>query len=192
MNSLGYHHVISLGILLQVKISIDLVYPGGCDRVSIVAGKFRRIWALPSPLIIEPIIHDNLWEGVVRITSIIFLCFIYTIFSRYTHSKIKVSKYYFVFIFFTCIFLMVFVVLQINVPWPAVTWCYALKEHKQRTLVLEGVTLNDTNLCFRSVSTSVTPSRTGWCRTRNSFMSLSPGEKQMVPSNLFLMCRIWS
>ena len=54
------------------------------------------------------------------------------------------------------------------------------------------MTLKDTNFPFRSVSTSVTPSRPRWSRRSNPFVSLSPGDKKMAPNQLFLIWCIWS
>ena len=56
----------------------------------------------------------------------------------------------------------------------------------------EAVTLKDTNLPFRSVLTSVRPSRPRWSRTSNLFVWISPGEKKMAPNQLFFIWCIWS
>ena len=74
--------------------------------------------------------------------------------------------------------------------------CFLLlcPEHKDtgRYLSLEGVILKNINLPFGSVSISVIPSRPRWSKTSNPFVWLSPGEKKMVPNQLFLIWCIWS
>ena len=45
MVSKGYHYVINLGIVSN-SVSIDPVYPGFCDRESIVVGELRGIFSL--------------------------------------------------------------------------------------------------------------------------------------------------
>ena len=54
MISKEHHYVINLGIASNLYIRIDPVYHG-----SIIMREFRGIWALPSPEILEPTIHDE-------------------------------------------------------------------------------------------------------------------------------------
>ena len=115
----------------------------------IIAGELRKIWVLPSLQILNPIIYDELFQditGAAPIKSLCFiftipvhfilksLCFIFTIPVHFIHSTMKVFKYYFVFIFIFFNFPYYLVVLQRNVPYPAVLWCYTLRGHKHRKL----------------------------------------------------------
>ena len=61
-----------------------------------------------------------------------------------------------------------------------------------RELLFKGATLKDPNFRFRSVSTSVIPSRPGWSRKSIPFVWISPGQKKMGPNHLFLAWCIWS
>ena len=49
MISKEHHYAINLGIACYFYISKDPVYCRSCARRSIVAGKLRGIWVLPSP-----------------------------------------------------------------------------------------------------------------------------------------------
>ena len=102
--------------------------------------------------------------------SIKSLCFISTIPVHFIHSAIK----------FQSIILFSFPSFLISIQ-----FCSPLKKCP---LVVRrpGVTLNDTNLSFGSVLTSVIHSRHGWSRTSDAFAWLSPGEKKMDPTNYFL------
>ena len=48
MISKGYHYVINLGIVNNLYISIDPVYPLSCARGSIIVGELKEILVLPS------------------------------------------------------------------------------------------------------------------------------------------------
>ena len=128
MVSLGYLYLINLGILRYFFTSIDPEYPGFCSRGSIVVSELAWIWVVPSPQIIEPIIYDEFWQGIIGTISTKSLCFISTIPVHFIDSTMKVSKYFFFFFNFPHFYFPYnFVVLQRNVPWSAVSWCYTMR-----------------------------------------------------------------
>ena len=55
---------------------------------SIVAGELGRVWVLPSPKIVKPIIHDEFSQGIIGTALIKYLCFIFTITLYFIHSAI--------------------------------------------------------------------------------------------------------
>ena len=97
MISKGHHYLINIGIACNFLISIDPAYPGSCSRRSIVASELRGIWILPSPWIIESIIHGEFSQGIIEARSI-KLVFYFQHSFYFIFSKIKVFMYYFVFI----------------------------------------------------------------------------------------------
>ena len=74
-----------------------------------------------------------------------------------------------------------------NASYAALSW----KGQTERTLSLEVVTLKDKKFPFGLVSTSLTLPRPEWIKASNPSVSLSPGEKKMWPSQLFLIWCIW-
>ena len=62
----GYHFVNYFGIVCNFVISTNLVNPGSCARGTIVGGELRDFWVLPSPQILQPIIHDEFRQDRIR------------------------------------------------------------------------------------------------------------------------------
>ena len=56
MISKRYYYVINFGIVSNFYMSVEPVYPG-CARGFVVVSELRGIWVLPSPYILEPIVH---------------------------------------------------------------------------------------------------------------------------------------
>ena len=122
----------------------------------------RWTWVnLGSPFSIDPPAHYSWWVFTGHnwnITEKVFVFYFHHPCLFYPqYNSILQLLFCFHFPYFYLVYN--FVVLQKSTPQPSVLCCYTLKEHKQRTLSLEGATLKDTNLSFGSVSTSVIPSR---------------------------------
>ena len=128
----GYHHVIDLDIACNFYISIDPVYPRCCARRSIAEGKLRGIWVLPSLQILQSIIHDEFWQGIIETTSIKYLFL--PSFSILSIAQLKSPNIYFFFHFPHFYFPYNFAVIQRKAPQSTVPWYYALTEHKHREL----------------------------------------------------------
>ena len=70
-----------------------------------------------------------------------YLCFIFTTPVNFIHSTIKVSKYYFAFIFLILILHIIFAVLQRNASSPAVPSCYLWRGINTDNSVIRGSNL---------------------------------------------------
>ena len=92
MISKGYHYVINLriasncldGYRYQCRSCLSWIL----GKRPIVAGKLGRVWVLPYPKILKPIIHDGFSEGIIGTAPIMYLCFIFTIPLYFIYSAV--------------------------------------------------------------------------------------------------------
>ena len=93
MISKGYHCVITLSIVSNFHISIELAYPGSLPK-----DLSQRVNSWESGF---SLLHRSssyyLYEGIMATASIKLLCYIFTIPVHFIRSRIKFSKYLFLF-----------------------------------------------------------------------------------------------
>ena len=93
-DTIMWYYYIILSISSNFYIVIDPFYPVSCATGSIIMVELRGIWILPSPQILESIMHDKFWQHIVGTTSINSLYFISTIPVRFVRSMVKVFEYF--------------------------------------------------------------------------------------------------
>ena len=188
MISKGYHYVINLGIISNFCISIDPFYHGSCARGFIVVSELRGIWVFPFQQILEPIIHDEFWQGIITTLSIKSLCFISTIPVHFIHSTIKFSNYYFVFISITFIFHIILLSFK-EIPTSQLILVFIPWRHirTENTVIGRSNFKGHKRQPQRQLQRQ--PSGQERSKTSNPFVWLSAwGKKRWSPSNMNILC----